>query len=57
MEWNARAQLTTWHPTDAPTNPTPPGEGNEPYSWPGNIDDYARKQVCLQATIARCFLR
>lgn len=41
MEWNARAQITTWHPTDSPTNPTPP-ESNP--AWPGGIDDYARKQ-------------
>jgi len=44
MEWNARAQLTTWHPTDSPTNPTPPTEGTAPSSWPGRINDYARKQ-------------
>ena len=41
MEWNARAQITTWHPTDSPTNPTPP-ETNP--TWPGTINDYARKQ-------------
>ena len=43
MEWNARAQITTWHPTDSPTSPTPPTEGTRP-AWPGRINDYARKQ-------------
>ena len=43
MEWNARAQITTWHPTDRPSNPTPPTEGTPP-AWPGKINDYARKQ-------------
>ena len=41
MKWNARAQITTWHPTNSPTDPTPP-ETNP--SWPGTINDYARKQ-------------
>lgn len=40
MEWNARVQLTTWHPVDSPTNPTP----SENTPWPGAINDYARKQ-------------
>lgn len=44
MEWNARCQLTTWHPTDSPTRPTAPGEGRGVPSWPGPINDYARKQ-------------
>ena len=44
MEWNARAQLTTWHPVDSPSHPTPNPEGSGHEPWPGHIDDYARKQ-------------
>ena len=43
MEWNARAQLTTWHPVTSPTHPRPNPEGSGG-TWPGHIDDYARKQ-------------
>lgn len=43
MEWNARAQLTTWHPVSSPTDPKPNPEGSGG-TWPGLIDDYARKQ-------------
>ena len=44
MEWNARAQLTTWHPVNSPTHPTPNPEGSGHELWPGHINDYARKQ-------------
>lgn len=44
MEWNARAQLTTWHPVDSPSHPTPNPEGSGHEPWPGHINDYARKQ-------------
>lgn len=46
MEWNARAQLTTWHPVDSPTHPTPNPEGpnTQKHVWPGLINDYAKKQ-------------
>jgi hypothetical protein len=44
MEWNARAQLTTWHPVSDPDNPVPPPEGVGDEPWPGHINDYARKQ-------------
>ena len=29
---------------DSPISPTPPTEGTGPPSWPGRINDYARKQ-------------
>ena len=39
MEWNARAQLTTWYPVDSPTHPTRnPVHANEP--WPDTNGDY-----------------
>jgi alpha-N-acetylglucosaminidase len=44
MEWNARVQLTTWHPVTSPTHPQPSPEGNKGGSWPGAINDYAKKQ-------------
>lgn len=37
MEWNARAQLTTWYPTLKPDQSTPGQQG-------GKCNNYARKQ-------------
>ena len=60
MEWNARAQLTTWHPVDSPTHPSPNPEGAGGV-WPGHINDYAKKQWAglvggyYAVRIDRCF--
>ena len=51
MEWNARAQLTTWHPVDSPSHPTPNPEGSGHEPWPGHID-VSTATVGLGLTVA-----
>lgn len=46
MEWNARAQITTWHPVDSPAHPHVE-TGGSAMPWPGHISDYAGKWAGL----------